>query len=41
MVLRFVARQPLVSVRIVDDDHLLMGSIDMIVRETAAFLGVP
>jgi pimeloyl-ACP methyl ester carboxylesterase len=40
MVQRFVARQPHMSIRIVDDDHLLMGSIDMIVRETAAFLGV-
>jgi pimeloyl-ACP methyl ester carboxylesterase len=41
MVQRFVARQPLMSLRTVDDDHLLMGNIDTIVRETAAFLGVP
>ena len=40
IVQRFVARQPRMSIRMVDDDHLLMGNIDMIVRETAAFLGV-
>jgi fermentation-respiration switch protein FrsA (DUF1100 family) len=40
MVQRFVARQPPMSIRMVDDDHLLMGNIDMIVREAAAFLGV-
>ena len=40
MVQRFVAGQPTMSIRMVDDDHLLMENIDMIVRESAAFLGV-
>jgi pimeloyl-ACP methyl ester carboxylesterase len=41
MVQRLVTRQPTMSIRMVHDDHLLMENIDMIVRETAAFLGVP
>jgi pimeloyl-ACP methyl ester carboxylesterase len=41
MVQRFVARQLPMSIRMVDDDHLLMGNLDLIVRETAEFLGVP
>jgi pimeloyl-ACP methyl ester carboxylesterase len=40
MVQRYAARQPSVSIRVVDDDHLLMGHIDLIAREVAAFLGV-
>jgi uncharacterized protein len=40
MVERFAARQPRVALRMLDDDHLLMGHIDLIARETAAFLGV-
>jgi len=40
MVQGYYARQPLASVRMFDDDHLLMGHISVIVRETAAFLGV-
>lgn len=39
MVQRFAARQPAMSLRMVDDDHLLMGNIDLIVNETAAFFG--
>ena len=40
MVQSYAARQPSVSIRVVDDDHLLMGHIDLIAREVAAFLGV-
>jgi hypothetical protein len=39
MVQRYAARQPFASLRMMDDDHLLMGNIDTILRETAAFLG--
>lgn len=39
MVQRYSAGQPFVSLRMLDDDHLLMENIDTIVRETAAFLG--
>jgi alpha/beta superfamily hydrolase len=39
MVQRYGACQPFVSLRKLDDDHLLMGNIGTILRETAAFLG--
>jgi uncharacterized protein len=41
MVQAFAASQHAVSLRMVDDDHLLMGSLDDIIRETAFFLGAP
>ena len=41
MVQRYAARQPFVSLRMMDDDHLLMENIDTIISETAAFLGAP
>ena len=37
---RFASSRPAVSVRLVDDDHLLMSSLDLIWKETAAFLGL-
>lgn len=39
MVRRYAAGQPRVSIRMLDDDHLLMGNIDLIAGEVAAFLG--
>jgi uncharacterized protein len=39
MVQRFAARQPMMSLRLLDDDHLLMGNIETILRETTEFLG--
>jgi hypothetical protein len=41
MVGRFAGPRPAVTLRLVDDDHLLMGNIELIWRETAAFLGLP
>ncbi len=41
MVRRFAGPRPRVTLRLVDDDHLLMSHIDLIWRETAAFLGLP
>jgi pimeloyl-ACP methyl ester carboxylesterase len=40
MVQRFASARPAVSLRLVDDDHLLMSSLDLIWEETAAFLGL-
>jgi hypothetical protein len=40
MVQRFASSRPAVSVRLVDDDHLLMSSLDLVWKETAAFLGL-
>jgi hypothetical protein len=40
MVQRFAASRPAVSLRLVDDDHLLASSLDLIGKETAAFLGL-
>jgi pimeloyl-ACP methyl ester carboxylesterase len=40
MVRRFAASRPAVSVRLVDDDHLLMSSLDLMRKEAAAFLGL-
>jgi len=40
MVQRFASFRPAVSVRMVDDDHLLMSSLDLIWKESAAFLGL-
>jgi len=40
MVRRFASSRPAVSLRLVDDDHLLMSSLDLIWKETAAFLGL-
>lgn len=40
MVQRFVSAHPSMAVRLVDDDHLLMSSLDLIWRESAPFLGV-
>jgi pimeloyl-ACP methyl ester carboxylesterase len=40
MVRRFAASRPAVSLRLVDDDHLLASSLDLIGKETAAFLGL-
>lgn len=39
MVQRYAAKQPYVALRMLDDDHLLMGNIGMILAETAAFFG--
>jgi pimeloyl-ACP methyl ester carboxylesterase len=39
MVQRFCARQPHMSLRTLDDDHLLMGNIETILHETSEFLG--
>ncbi|MEW5981434.1 MAG: YqiA/YcfP family alpha/beta fold hydrolase [Acidobacteriota bacterium] len=41
MVRRFAAPRPLVTLRMLDDDHLLMANIDLVWRETATFLGLP
>ncbi len=41
MVSAFTATRPAMSTRIVDDDHLLMASLDLIWTESAAFLGLP
>jgi hypothetical protein len=41
MVERYASSQPRVALRMMDDDHLLMQNIDLIVRETGAFLGLP
>jgi len=40
MVQRFAASRPAVSLRLVDDDHLLASSLGLIGKETAAFLGL-
>ncbi len=39
MVQRYAGKQPYVALRMLDDDHLLMGNIETILRETAAFFG--
>ena len=41
MVSAFAAKRPAMSTRMVDDDHLLMASLDLIWKESAAFLGLP
>jgi uncharacterized protein len=41
MVVRFARGRPSVTLRLVDDDHQLHGSLDAIWRETAAFLALP
>lgn len=40
MVRRYALSQPHATLRMVDDDHLLMGNIETIANEVAAFLGV-
>lgn len=40
MVQRFASHRHAVSLRMVNDDHLLMASLDLIWNETAAFLGL-
>jgi len=40
MVQRFASSRPAVSLRLVDDDHLLASSLDLIWKESAAFLGL-
>jgi len=40
MVLRFGASRPAMSVRMLDDDHQLGSSLDLMWREIAAFLGL-
>jgi len=40
MVQRFGASRPAMSVRMLDDDHQLGSSLDLMWRETAAFLGL-
>ncbi len=40
MVERYASSQPHAALRMLDDDHLLMQNIDLIVRETGAFLGL-
>lgn len=40
MVRRYAAGQPRATVRMLDDDHLLMGNIDVIAGEIATFFGV-
>jgi pimeloyl-ACP methyl ester carboxylesterase len=40
MVREWAERSPTVTLRLVDDDHQLIGSLDLIWRETAAFLGI-
>jgi len=40
MVERFAIQHPSASLRLVDDDHQLGASLDIIWRETAAFLGL-
>jgi hypothetical protein len=39
-VVRYAESRPNVTLRLVDDDHQLMASLDTIWRETAAFLGL-
>jgi hypothetical protein len=39
MVRRYAAKQPYVALRMLDDDHLLMGTIETILDETEAFFG--
>ena len=41
MVRRFAQGRPSVTLRLVDDDHQLHGSLDAIWRETATFLALP
>jgi hypothetical protein len=41
MVSAFAAKRSAIATRFVDDDHLLMSSLDLIWRESAAFLGLP
>jgi len=41
MVSAFAATRPFMATRMVDDDHLLMSSLDLIWTEAAAFLGLP
>jgi uncharacterized protein len=41
MVAAFAAKRPFMATRMVDDDHLLMSSLDVIWKESAAFLGLP
>lgn len=41
MVSAFTATRPAMATRLVDDDHLLMSSLDLIWKESAAFLGLP
>lgn len=41
MVERFVASRPSMSLRMLDDDHQLLASVDNIWNETAAFLNLP
>ncbi|MCX6552263.1 MAG: alpha/beta fold hydrolase [Acidobacteria bacterium] len=41
MVRAFAGSRPAMSVRAVDDDHLLMSSLDLMWTESAAFLGLP
>ena len=40
MVTEFVSRRPAMTLRLVDDDHRLMSSLDVIWEETSAFLGL-
>jgi hypothetical protein len=40
MVRSFVAARPNLTLRMLDDEHQLQGSLDTIWRETAAFLGL-
>lgn len=40
MVQRFAAARPSMTVRVLDDDHRLMSSLEFMWRETAAFLGL-
>ena len=40
MVQRFAAARPAMTLRMVDDDHQLGSSLDLMWRETAAFLGL-
>jgi hypothetical protein len=40
MVAAFAAKRPFMATRMVDDDHLLMSSLDLIWKESAAFLGL-
>jgi pimeloyl-ACP methyl ester carboxylesterase len=40
MVREFVSRRPAMTLRLVDDDHRLMSSLDVIWDETSAFLGL-
>ncbi|MBI2835635.1 MAG: alpha/beta fold hydrolase [Acidobacteria bacterium] len=38
---RYARGRPSVTLRLLDDDHQLLGSLETIWRETAAFLGLP